>query len=50
VLEESIDPDKAEAELLRDRIMALMEQDEEKASNAFGMWLVKKESDYGVRS
>lgn len=43
VLEESIDPDKAESELLRDRIMAIMQNDEEKAANAFGMWLVRKE-------
>jgi flagellar M-ring protein FliF len=44
VLEESIDPDKAESELLKDRIMAIMEQDDEKATNAFGMWLVRKDS------
>jgi flagellar M-ring protein FliF len=44
VLEESIDPDKAESELLKDRIMAIMEQDEEKATNAFGMWLVRKDA------
>lgn len=43
VLEESIDPDKAESELLKDRIMAIMEQDDEKATNAFGMWLVRKD-------
>ncbi|PWU16147.1 MAG: flagellar M-ring protein FliF [Bdellovibrio sp.] len=43
ILEESIDPDKAESELLKDRIIALMENDGEKASNAFGMWLVRKE-------
>jgi flagellar M-ring protein FliF len=43
VLEESIDPDKAETELLKDRIMAIMETDEEKAQNAFGMWLVRKD-------
>lgn len=44
ILEESIDPDKAESELLRDRITVIMEQDEEKVANAFGMWLVRKES------
>jgi len=44
VLEEAIDPDKAETELLRDRIVALMEKDEEKATNAFSMWLVRKDS------
>lgn len=43
ILEESIDPDKAESELLKDRINALMERDQEKASNAFGMWLVRKD-------
>lgn len=43
VLEESIDPDKAESELLKERIMAIMENDDEKVSNAFGMWLVRKE-------
>jgi flagellar M-ring protein FliF len=43
VLEESIDPDKAESELLRERIMAIMEQDDDKVANAFGMWLVRRE-------
>lgn len=43
MLEEAIDPDKAESELLKDRISVIMEQDEEKAANAFGMWLVRKE-------
>lgn len=43
MLEESIDPDKAESELLKDRIEAIMQQDEEKAANAFGMWLVRKD-------
>lgn len=43
VLQESIDPEKAESELLKDRIMTLMQKDEEKASNAFGMWLVRKD-------
>lgn len=43
VLQESIDPDKAESELLKDRIMNLMQKDEEKAANAFGMWLVRKD-------
>jgi flagellar M-ring protein FliF len=40
----SIDPDKAESELLKDRIMASMNRDEEKAANAFGMWLVRKDT------
>jgi flagellar M-ring protein FliF len=43
VLEESIDPDKAESELLKDRIMNLMEADQEKASGAYSMWLIRKE-------
>ncbi|RYZ91790.1 MAG: flagellar M-ring protein FliF, partial [Proteobacteria bacterium] len=43
VLQESIDPEKAESELLKDRIMGIMNGDEEKASNAFGMWLVRKD-------
>ena len=43
VLQESIDPDKAESELLKDRIISVMETDREKAQNAFGMWLVRKE-------
>lgn len=43
VLEESIDPEKAESELLKDRIMSLMESDNEKASSAFGMWLSKRD-------
>ena len=44
VLEESIDPDKAESELLKDRIMAIMENDAEKSQNAFGMWLVRRDT------
>jgi flagellar basal-body M-ring protein/flagellar hook-basal body protein (fliF) len=43
VLQESIDPEKAESELLKDRIIATMQRDEEKAANAFGMWLVRKD-------
>jgi len=43
VLQESIDPEKAESELLKDRIMGIMNVDEEKAGNAFGMWLVRKD-------
>ena len=43
VLQESTDPDKAESELLKDRILDLMQKDEEKASNAFGMWMVRKD-------
>lgn len=44
VLQEAVDPDKAESELLKDRIMTLMQTDEEKASSAFGMWLVRKDT------
>lgn len=43
MLEEAVDPDKAESELLKDRIMNLMTQDEEKAASAFSMWLVRKD-------
>ncbi len=43
VLQESIDPEKAESELLKDRILGIMTKDEEKAANAFGMWLVRKD-------
>lgn len=44
ILEESLDPDKAESELLRERIMTLMEKDEEKAAGAFSLWLVRKDA------
>lgn len=44
VLQESLDPEKAESELLKDRIMVIMQKDEEKAANAFGMWLVRKDT------
>ncbi len=43
ILQESVDPEKAEAELLKDRIMGIMQKDEEKSANAFGMWLVRKD-------
>ena len=43
VLQEAMDPEKAESELLKDRIVNLMEQDHEKASNAYSLWLVRKE-------
>ncbi|MEK7355208.1 MAG: flagellar basal-body MS-ring/collar protein FliF [Bdellovibrionota bacterium] len=43
VLEESLDPDKAESELLKERIMSLMEKDEEKSAGAFSLWLVRKD-------
>ncbi|MBX7231952.1 MAG: flagellar M-ring protein FliF [Bdellovibrionales bacterium] len=44
VLEESLDPDKAESELLKERIVSLVEQDVEKAAGAFGLWLTRKDS------
>lgn len=43
VLEESLDPDKAESELLKERIMSLMEGDEEKAAGAFSLWLSRRD-------
>jgi flagellar M-ring protein FliF len=43
VLQESVDPEKAESELLKDRILGIMQTDEEKAASAFGMWLVRKD-------
>ncbi|CAB4906658.1 unannotated protein [freshwater metagenome] len=43
VLEESLDPDKAESELLKERIMSLMDKDEEKAAGAFSLWLIRKD-------
>ena len=43
VLQESVDPEKAESELLKDRILNIMTTDEEKAASAFGMWLVRKD-------
>ena len=43
VLEEALDPDKAESELLKERIMSLMNRDVEKASGAFSLWLVRRD-------
>jgi flagellar M-ring protein FliF len=43
ILQESVDPEKAESELLKDRIMNLMNKDEEKATSAISMWVSKKE-------
>ncbi len=43
ILQESVDPEKAESELLKDRIMSLMQKDEEKASSAINMWVSRKE-------
>lgn len=43
VLEEALDPDKAESELLKERIVNIMEGDEEKAAGAFSLWLSRKD-------
>lgn len=43
ILQESVDPEKAESELLKDRIVTLMQKDEEKAGNAINMWVTRKE-------
>lgn len=42
-LEESIDPDKAESELLKERIISVIEADPEKASGAFSLWLNRRD-------
>ncbi len=44
VLEESIDPNKAESELLKERIMGLIEKDIEKSSAAFNLWVSRREN------
>lgn len=44
VLEEALDPDKAESELLKERIMTLMDSDQEKAAGAFSLWLSRKDT------
>ncbi|MCB0347367.1 MAG: flagellar M-ring protein FliF [Bdellovibrionales bacterium] len=43
VLEESLDPDKAESELLKERIMGIIEKDEDKSANALKLWLIRRE-------
>lgn len=43
MLQESVDPEKAESELLKDRIMNLINKDDEKASSAINMWVSRKE-------
>lgn len=43
MLEESLDPDKAESELLKERIMKLIDTDNEKAAGAFSLWLARKD-------
>lgn len=44
VLEESLDPDKAESELLRERINGLIDVDTEKAAGAFSLWLTRRDT------
>jgi len=43
VLEESLDPDKAESELLKERILTIIETDVEKAAGAFSLWLARRD-------
>lgn len=43
ILEDPVDPEKAESEILRERIMTLMDEDEEKATGAFSLWLVRRD-------
>lgn len=43
MLNDSVEPEKAESELLKDRIMSLINRDEEKASSAINNWVSKKE-------
>jgi flagellar M-ring protein FliF len=43
VLEESLDPDKAESELLKERIMGIIDKDENKSASALKLWLVRRE-------
>ena len=43
ILEEPVDPEKAESEILRERIMAIMDEDEDKASGAFSLWLIRRD-------
>jgi flagellar M-ring protein FliF len=44
VLEESIDPSKAESELLKERIMNILDGDIEKSAAAFNMWVSRREN------
>ncbi len=43
VLEEPVDPEKAESEILRERIMAIMDEDVDKAAGAFSLWLIRRD-------
>lgn len=42
-LEESIDPDKAESELLKDRITGIIQNNNKKAADALSLWLVRRD-------
>lgn len=44
VLDESIDPNKAESELLKERIMSYLDSDQEKAAGAFSLWLSRRDT------
>lgn len=44
VLEEALDPDKAESELLKERIVSIIDSDSEKAAGAFSLWLARRDS------
>ncbi len=44
VLEESIDPNKAESELLKERIMTIVERDIEKSAAAFNIWVSRRDN------
>lgn len=43
VLDAPIDPEKAESEILKERILSMVQEDEEKASGAFSLWLVRRD-------
>jgi flagellar M-ring protein FliF len=43
ILETPIDPEKAESEVLKDKIMNIMNEDGEKAGGAFSLWLVRRD-------
>ncbi len=43
IMQDSIDPDKAESELLRDRIMGIMASEEEKVAGAFSLWMARRD-------
>lgn len=42
-LSDSVHPDKAESELLKERILKYINEDEKKAASALGMWLIRRE-------